>query len=450
MHTQNLPLEEQKIVKCIETLLHGTVTNVDRQVRWRRSWFVDVDTAEGEIKLYVRGDRESDVVPFPELKREADIITALYNQGIPVPKIYGMCEDPVAIIMQAVPGTRDVSQATTDEQRSSIAHQYIDAMAAVHKLPLESFASIGLDIPQGAEAVALAGLNAYMPLYLKSKSAPDPLIEFAIRWLKNNIPKHRYSPSFVAFDAGQFLFENGKVTALYDFEFAMVGDPMVDIATMAMRDSYEPTGERISTLIAYYGEITGERVDTDIVRFHQIVFSTVACMQFAGALKNPKPGDPHDVYIEWDFALRRTLLNALARKLGIEYLSPAALSSQKSSRTALDTMLIDFQSQLSDETVDQRAVKRCLGRLLAYSAKLNIYQGELDQCAMEEAIPFVGKTRNAEELDEKLEQFVLQASASHDIALLRYFSDQLSRRILALGDIELGISANHIANDILD
>jgi len=60
--------------------------------------------------------------------READILALLGQQGVPVPHIYGFCEDPLAIVMQAVPGTRDISAASDDAERLSLAKQYIDAM----------------------------------------------------------------------------------------------------------------------------------------------------------------------------------------------------------------------------------------------------------------------------------------------------------------------------------
>src|SRR3546814_3078131 len=86
-------------------------------------------------------------------------------------------------------------------------------------------------------------------MYARRKTGPQPLVEFAIGWLKRNVPKHRTRPSFAHFDAGQFLFVDGRITGLYDFEFSMIGDPFADLATMRMRDSYEPTGDSIANLI---------------------------------------------------------------------------------------------------------------------------------------------------------------------------------------------------------
>ena len=443
-------LMEEKLRSRVEALLTGKITAMERQVRWRPSWFADVETADGLKKVYIRGDRQSDVVPFPELKREADILRVLGEQGIPAPKIYGMCEDPVAIIMECSPGSRDVATASSDEERRSVARQYIESLLAMHKLPLEPFKAIDLEVPVGAEEIALAGVKAYMPLYQKNKICPEPLIEFSLRWLRDNIPMHRTRASMIAFDAGQFLFSEGKITAFYDFEFAMIGDAMTDLATMSMRHSYEPTGDTMSSLLAYYEELFGEKLDISVVRYHHAVFATVACMQFVGAIKNPKPGDPHDVYLEWDIALRKTLLNALSKNMAVDLVTAPVPTAQDSNLSALYTMLNDSAAQLSADTPLQEAGKKSTQRLVEYATVMSRYGSELERLAIVEATPFVGDCQSSTELDEKLEVFVKQAGPEHNAALLQYFSKQLSRRMAVCADIEIGISAQHIQDDILD
>jgi aminoglycoside phosphotransferase (APT) family kinase protein len=437
--------DEDKLRACVERLTGGQVIAMERQIRWRPAWFVDVDR-DGEIlHIHIRGDRQSDVLPFPELKREADIIEVLEQHGIPVPHIYGMCEDPVAIIMETVPGTRDVATAASDDQRRAIARQYIDAIAAMHNLPLDDFAARGIDIPEGAEAIALAGLNAYLPLYNRHKNKPEPLIEFAVRWLRANIPAHRTKPSFIAFDAGQFLFENGKLTCLYDFEFAMIGDALTDLATMSMRQSVEHMGDTIGNLCHYYAEVTGEPLDTAVMRYHHALFATVACMQFVGSIGNPQPGDPHDVYTEWDLALRRSLINILAENLGVVLEKPAAVSAPATVNAALMRMLDDAVKQIGAADEVQEARKFAALRLTEYVAKVERYGAELHRLASEEAAAFLGRRHDdPAQLEAHLEAFVRTAGPEHDEQLMRFFANEIERRVQVYGDTAIGESASHV------
>jgi aminoglycoside phosphotransferase (APT) family kinase protein len=436
---------ERKLKDCVEQLTGGRVVSMDRQIRWRPSWFVDVDKDGETIGIYIRGDRQSDVLPFPELKREADILRVLEEQKIPVPHIYGMCEDPPAIIMQASPGTRDVSTAGSEEQQRAVARQYIEIIAAMHQLPLEHFARIGIHVPGNAKEIALAGLDAYMPLYQRHKSRPEPLLEFALRWLQTNIPAHRTRPSFIAFDAGQFLFENGTITALYDFEFAMIGDALTDLATMAMRQSVEHMGDDIGALCHYYAEITGEPLDIKVLRYHHALFSTVACMQFAGSVSNPRPGEPNDVYTEWDLALRRSLLNVLAENLGVELDRPDPIAPRVGNSAALFTMLEDAVQRIKVDDDAQRANRQSALNLVEYLARVDAYGNEINNLAAEEAEPMLGKCyRDPTELQAELEAFVQSAGPEYDAQLLQFFANEIERKVMLYGDTAIGSSSAHV------
>lgn len=428
----------------VEQLVGGRVVRMLRQVRWRPCWFVDVDTGDKIVKVYVRGDRASDVVPFPDLKREADILTVLEQHGIPVPHVYGMSSDPVAIVMEACPGTRDVSAASSDAQRRAVARQYIDALAAMHQLPLEPFAAIGVRVPQGPEEIALAGLHAYLPLYQQHKARPEPLVEFAMKWLRSNVPMHRTVPGFIAFDAGQFLFSEGKITALYDFEFAMIGDPMTDIATMAMRQSHEHMGEEVDALCAYYGEVSGNPVDQGAVRYHHALFATVACMQFIGTVANPKPGDPHDVYLEWTLALRRSLVNALAANIDATLSPPPPLPIRDEPMDKLYSMLTDMNGRIVPADELAAATQHAAARLVEYAGRVSHYEPVLEELALADARELVGSCSSRSEMEAKLEDFVLAAEPEHDGTLLQFFAHQIERQVMAYGDTSIGQSAAHI------
>src|SRR3546814_2555430 len=86
--------DERKLVAFVEQVTGGRVTAMRRQPRWRPAWFVDVERDGLLLPIHIRGDRKSDIMPFPELAREAAIMEVLEEHGIPVPPIYGVCPDP--------------------------------------------------------------------------------------------------------------------------------------------------------------------------------------------------------------------------------------------------------------------------------------------------------------------------------------------------------------------
>ncbi|MBD1586160.1 phosphotransferase family protein [Pseudomonas typographi] len=438
-------LIEQKLRRFVEHLTGGTVTSMQRLPRWRPAWNLDVEKGAETIPLHIRGDRGGDVSPFPELRREADILRLLGEQGIPVPRIYGFCEDPQAIVMQRVAGVRDVSMAASDEERRSVARQYVKAMAAMHQLPLEPFAKQGIRLPRGADDITLAGLEAYYPLYARNKTQPQPLAEFAAGWLRRNVPRHRTKAAFVQYDSGQFLFENGKVNSLYDFEFAMIGDPLADLASARMRDNYEPLGERFSELYRYYQEVTGEPADPAVVRYHTVLFATVSTLQFSATVATPQPGDPHDTYIEFDIALRRVVVHALAEAMGIAIETPALDIVTHGPNAALLAMLADAVEQLEVHGEFQQSKRRAVSKIVEYLGRADAMALRLQRLDQQEVETLLGRRFDDNgQIDAALEAFVKQAGPEYDEPLLRLFMAQIERRVRVFGSTAIGASASHI------
>ncbi|HHQ2900908.1 TPA: phosphotransferase family protein [Pseudomonas aeruginosa] len=438
-------LIEQKLRTFVERLSGGQVMAMQRLPRWRPAWNLDVRRGEEVLRLHIRGERGGDVSPFPELRREADILSLLGEQGIPVPHIHGFCEDPPAIVMDLVPGTRDVGTAASDDERRALARQYVRAMAAMHRLPLEPFVAKGVRLPQSADEISLAGLEAYYPLYLRNKTRPQPLAEFALGWLRRNVPRHRTRAAFVQYDSGQYLFADGKLNALYDFEFAMIGDPLADLASARMRDNYEPLGETFSELYRYYQEVSDEPADADVVRYHTVLFSTVSTMQFSATVATPQPGDPHDTYIEFDLALRRVVVHALAEAMGIAIETPSLTLVEAGANAQLLTMLADVVGKIEVSDEFQRSRRAAALKLVEYLGRADAMELELQRLEREEAEALLGRRfENHGQIDAALEAFVRDAGPEYDERLLRLFMAQIERRVQVFGGSAIGASASHI------
>lgn len=436
------PAGEARLRTRVEQLTGGTITRFERQVRWRPAWFADVERDGETLRLHLRGDRQSDVVPFPELKREADIMRVLGEHGVQVPHIYGFCADPPVIVMEAIDGIRDMS-AVDAAGRERMGREYIAQVVAMHRLPIEPFVAEGILPP--AE-VSLAGLEAYLPLYAKAKYRPEPLIEFALALIRRNAPRDRMRPSFIQFDSGQFLHADGRITGLYDFEFGMIGDPMTDLATMRMRESYEPLGAPLAALIGYYEEISGEPVDHAAVRFQTLLFSTVALMQIAGVVAAPQPGGPHAVYLEWDVSLRQMLMLCLQETFDIAPAdAPAPAGEAGTPSTALIRMLDDALSRIPAEGEMQVAQKKAATDLVECLVRMDRMGPDLQRCNLEEIERLLGRRfADRAQADAALEAFVQSAGPEHDAALMRLFQVQEARRMALYGPTEVGGSARRV------
>ena len=196
---------EAKLRSFVERLTGGRITRFERQVRWRPAWFVDVERDGTMLALHLRGDREGDVAIFPELSREADVISVLGEHGVAVPRIHGYCEDPPCIVMDAIAGSRNMAEAASDADRLAIGRQYMEQVAAMHRLPTEPFVAKGLRICplRARKRSPWSGWKPIGPLYTRTKSRPEPMLEFVIvRWISpGNVPRHQQTrPASIQFD----------------------------------------------------------------------------------------------------------------------------------------------------------------------------------------------------------------------------------------------------------
>ncbi|WP_375198095.1 phosphotransferase [Sphingobium sp.] len=433
-----------RITAFVEQLTGGKVVGLERLVRWRPSWFIDVEREGTVRRLHLRGDRGGDVSIFPDLKREADVIAVLHGQGLPVPEIYGYLADPPCIVMEVIEGTRDFS-ALDAATKSAIGRVYMQAVAAMHRLPVEPFMAAGVHRPEGAEAIALVGLDAYMPHYRRTKSRPEPLLEFVIGWLRRNVPRHRDRASFIQFDSGQYLVDQGAMTKLYDFEFSMIGDPLVDIATMGMRNSYEPLGAPLPELVRDYEEATGEPVDHDAVVFHVLQFSLLGTMQFTGTVGKPCPGDPHSVYLMFDLALRRSILLALSRLTGDALPELPPLEQRTGDNAPLLAKLADTLGALPVMGEAAETHKAQVAELIEWVQRADDHGTDMVARNIADVSALLGRRFDRwADAAEALEAHIIEAGPEEDAALITLLATIEGRRLQLFGPTVLGEAARHV------
>jgi len=433
-----------RITAFVEELTGGKVVGLERLVRWRPSWFVDVEKAGEVRRLHLRGDRGGDVSIFPDLKREADVIDVLHKHGLPVPEIYGYLADPPCIVMEAIEGTRDFS-ALDAATKSAIGRVYMQAVAAMHRLPVDPFVAAGVHLPEGAEAIALVGLEAYMPHYRRTKSRPEPLLEFVIRWLRRNVPRHRQRASFIQFDSGQYLVDKGAMTQLYDFEFSMIGDPLVDIATMGMRNSYEPLGAPLPELVRYYEEATGEPLDHDAVVFHVLQFSLLGTMQFTGTVGQPCTGDPHSVYLMFDLALRRSILLALSQLTGIKLPELSPLEERAGDNAPLLAKLADTLATLPVTGEAAEVHKTQVAELIEWAQRADDHGADMVARNMADVSALLGRRFDRwADAAEALEAHIIDAGPQEDTTIIQLLATIEGRRMQLFGPTALGEAARHV------
>jgi aminoglycoside phosphotransferase (APT) family kinase protein len=422
--------EELRLAPQIESLVGGRIVSLERQPRWRKAWYAVVERDGVAIPIYIRGDKQIDAEPYPGLDREAAILGLFRANDLPVPRVYGMTENPIGIVMDRVPGARDVDHAADDAERRSVAEQYIAVLARMHSLDTAPFVAAGMVHPKGPADTALSYLNANIVLYRRTKRGAQPLVEFALQWMRRNVPMHRDTARVLHGDPGQFLFEKGRLTCIYDFEATHIGDPLADLAALRTRHGTEPLGADPGHLIRHYAALTGQPIDAAALSFHTAAFMLTAVMALAGPLTDPRPQEMQLEYLTWDLMTRRAMLWAMAECRGVTITSKP-LTPLPEGRSALVSRVLEATINRIEPKTPMGSVDKASAAALIGWARGQAAGGAAHDAAdLARAAAILGhRPSDWQAADAALERFVADAGPEHDSILFDYFVAQTEERV---------------------
>ncbi|MEM7412817.1 MAG: phosphotransferase family protein [Myxococcota bacterium] len=316
--------QHQGLLPWIEDLLGGRVTSCDRQgdrrSGGRPAYFVEVETPGGEAKrLYARMSRGmGSGGPF-SLSAEHAVLQELHAAGIAVPEPLGLCPDPECLLLECLPGDFDYAAIDDEARRDAIDRAFVAEIAKVHALDVGRFESRGLRAPKTQDEFALNDLAHWEKAFQYGAKRPVPLVRFALRWLHGHVPAMPERAVLIQGDTGpgQFLFEGGALTGIIDWEFAHLGDPMLDLAQIRTRDWYNP-GADLKKWFAYYAEYSGLPVDLPRLRYYTVKAMLITPLALAGPVHSMHPSLDHAEWYAQDVSYQRGVAEALAEAAGIE------------------------------------------------------------------------------------------------------------------------------------
>jgi aminoglycoside phosphotransferase (APT) family kinase protein len=265
------------LVAWVEEVGGGRLTLADRKPGGARkeAWFVDLAQPDGTVaELFLRYDRsdpETTKDPWT-LHREAGVYLALAGTNVPVPHVLGVHHTLQAMLSERVAGESWFSRITEPAEQEATARDFMTKLAELHRLDPALLHLPGLAAPTTAADAVRHELSEWDGLLAARGGEPDPALAFTLDWLRRNIPDYDGPVVLVQGDTGpgNFMFEDGRVVAVVDWEFAHFGDPMDDIAWLSLRASQEPFTD-FPTRLREYEALTGNAVDEGRVRYYQVM-----------------------------------------------------------------------------------------------------------------------------------------------------------------------------------
>jgi aminoglycoside phosphotransferase (APT) family kinase protein len=409
--------KDEKVVGWIEGNVGGKVERCEQQPRWRGGWWVDVRRDGELLNLYVREERNEPFPPWP-LEHEAGALQLLERHGVPVPHVYGIIDDPHATVMDNIPGDYDFANVSKAEE-VAILEDFAEALARQHAIPPQELVAQGvMKMPETAEDISLGCFKTCEAMNLAEKNLPEPRMEFLRQWIYRNIPRHRKKVSVLSVDSGQFLFKDGKVTGLYDFEYACLGDPMIDVAFIPLRLSMYNSGD-VTPFLRRYAELTGETYELDVLTFHAVWWGLCTPFILTGGMHTPRAEATYFEYIGWylgsiasQFAL---LADLKGLDLSLEYAPP------KPSPSRWAPMFEVMASRLPPQADNEPYSRTEERNFLELARRMDAHR-DIETEYIREVERMVGKPLGDwREADTELEKFVLAAGPEHDDALIALF-----------------------------
>jgi aminoglycoside phosphotransferase (APT) family kinase protein len=196
------------------------------------TYWVDLDGHRGVLRLPPPGARIAGPADIP---RQARIMAALHEQGLPVPAIVATSQDPVVdgrpfVLMEAVAGDRVEQAIDAGTNPLQLASSAVDVLRQLQAVPLQN-TGIG-----GEEPMPLEGeVSRWTWLMDRAPSELTAQAPRLAQLLIERQPQPR-PPVLVHGDYhfGNMLFDGGRVAAVVDWEIAQLGQPLLDLCCISL------------------------------------------------------------------------------------------------------------------------------------------------------------------------------------------------------------------------
>ncbi len=182
--------------------------------------------------------------------REYKAMAALYPTGFPVPRPYGLCEDPEFLgskffVMSLADG-RSLWDGTLPgcepEERRAIYNAMIDTIADLH---MQKPDEIGMDDFGKPTDYCARQIARWSKQYKLSETEVIPEMDRLIEWLPTTIPpQHGNSIAHGDYRLDNMIFHKteARIIAVLDWELSTLGDPIADFSYLMLNWISPPDG----------------------------------------------------------------------------------------------------------------------------------------------------------------------------------------------------------------
>ena len=434
---------EQGLFQWIEETIGKAVTALTKQKRGRDAWFVEC----GEDRFYVRGDRAIDggIAEYYSLDREWVLLEQLEKTNVLVPPSLGYNREHKALLQKHVYGDVFFHHIDDDDYRETVGNNFMKALSDLHalkpedlNLPEETF-----HVPTTAHDHVWHDLQIWVDVHYNAIEDPEPFMTYAVEWLKRFEPDHVCGTVIVQGDTGpgQFIYKDGQVQAIVDWESAHWGCPMEELGQIRQRDLLYPFGDMMTRFKAYE-EYSGTPLDMDLIYYYTVrsLINTPLCL-IGPELLYPKEHADIAERLAWNALFLRVTAEALAEAMAIDIsnevveLPPEPPSTEMS--RLYDCVYSDLKNEQQPLIEDDYQAHRMGSTTYLFEHLRTAYKfgPAMEEQELDEMTELLGsRPQSVKDGQRLLEKKILAGDPAMDEAFIRYFYRYSRRKELILGD----------------
>lgn len=258
----------------------GVVASRQATAGGREGHTVDVERGGERLPLFLQIAREGDGMgnAFLSMGRQAEVLRALTAAGVPAPKVWGVDSERRLILVDRLAGKTWMHAPATAEEQLSVAQDFIRILAGWHSLDPNQ-----LDLPSFKPVLSVREHQRRVVEEMRAQATAggqplEPMLRISLDFLERELPDYDGRPVLCQGDTGpgNFMYENGKVTGVVDWELAHLGDPMDDIAWVTWRTT-QHTFTHLPDRLREYAALSGHAIDERRILYYRVN----ACVRLA-------------------------------------------------------------------------------------------------------------------------------------------------------------------------
>ena len=263
---QNRPLPEKELdeaimpvlkVEALESFIakvhkkggQPKVSNVERVLGGfgKETWLFDLNTRDGLEQLVLRRSNSAPGLLDRgtwQIRQEFPMVQLLYKEGVLVPEPLWMGRNEPGFnkdfyLCRRVGGKpMGTFMKGNDDLSESLWLQVAEQLARIHSIPIEKFTDHILEFydPELVGCTASQGMKNYLDWwysYWKDLNRiSSPIEVYLFDWLYDHLPDNTAPASVIHSDFGvhNMLADEGRLTAILDWESLLFGSPAMDLA----------------------------------------------------------------------------------------------------------------------------------------------------------------------------------------------------------------------------